>query len=224
MDSNDSKNNSEKSPYEILGVKEGAAFEDIQKARDLKVKEAGENLILKAKIESSFDQLLMGSLKARQSGSVSYDAVSASKKEKQINQFTNNNFPLLSKIKNLNKNYKDSSQYSLPKITPPSFDNLSIKISFGLLFLILLFISPDSNIRLLLSISTLILTYTQIKAGKSFIASLGWSVTFLSIGLIFGGLLETNSFIEEISNNSLSIQKIQSIPAMFILWLGVFFL
>ena len=58
MESNSSKNNSEKSPYEILGVKEGAAFEDIQRARDLKVKEAGEDLILKAKIESSFDQLL----------------------------------------------------------------------------------------------------------------------------------------------------------------------
>jgi len=93
-----------------------------------------------------------------------------------------------------------------------------------LLFLILLFISPDSNNRLLLSISTLILTYTQIKSGKRFIGSLGWSVTFLSIGLIFGGLLENNSFIQEVSNNSLSIQKIQSIPAMVILWLGVIFL
>ena len=117
MDSNSSKNNNEKSPYEILGVKEGAAFEDIQKARDIKVKEAGEDLILKAKIESSFDQLLMGSLKARQSGNVSYEAVSASKKEKQINQFTNN-IPLLSKIKNLNSNSNKSNQYSLPKITP----------------------------------------------------------------------------------------------------------
>ena len=224
MDSNSNKNNNEKSPYEILGVKEGAAFEDIQKARDIKVKEAGEDLILKAKIESYFDQLLMGSLKARQSGNVSYEAVSASKKEKQINQLTNNNFPLLSKIKNLNNNSKSSSQYSLPKITTPSFDNLSIKISVGLLFLILLFISPDSNNRLLLSISTLILTYTQIKSGKRFIGSLGWSVTFLSIGLIFGGLLENNSFIQEVSNNSLSIQKIQSIPAMVILWLGVIFL
>ena len=223
MDSNSNKNNSEKSPYEILGVKEGAPFEDIQRARDIKVEEAGEDLILKAKIESSFDQLLMGSLKARQSGNVSYEAVSASKKEKQINQITNN-IPLLSKIKNLNNNSKNSSQYSLPKITTPSFDNLSIKISVGLLFLILLFISPDSNNRLLLSISTLILTYTQIKSGKRFIGSLGWSVTFLSIGLIFGGLLETNSFIQEISNNSLSIQKIQSIPAMVILWLGVIFL
>ena len=224
MDSNSSKNNSENSPYEILGVSKDAVFEDIQRARDIKVKEAGEDLILKAKIESSFDQLLMGSLKARQSGNVSYAAESASKKEKQINQFKNNNFPLLSKIKNLNNNPNNSNQYSLPKITPPSFENLTLKISIGILFLILLFISPDSNNRLLLSFSTLILTYTQIKSGKRFIGSLGWSVTFLSIGLIFGGLLENNSLIQEISNNSLSIQKIQSIPAMLILWIGVIFL
>ena len=224
MDSNKSKNNPDKTPYEILGVEEGADFEDIQKARDLKVKEAGEDLLLKAKVESSFDQLLMGSLKARQSGNVSFEAQNASKKEKQINKLINNDFPLLSKIKNLNNNDNKSNEYSLPKITPPSFDNLSIKLSVGLLFLIILLISPDSYNRLLLSISTLILTYIQIKSGKKFISSLGWSVTFLSIGLIFGGLFETNSFIQEISNNSLSIQKIQSLPAMIILWIGVIFL
>ena len=224
MDSNKSKNNPDKTPYEILGVDEGADFEDIQKARDLKVKEAGEDLLLKAKVESSFDQLLMGSLKARQSGNVSFEAQNASKKEKQINKLINNDFPLLSKIKNLNNNGNKTNEYSLPKITPPSFDNLSIKLSVGLLFFIILLISPDSYNRLLLSISTLILTYIQIKSGKKFISSLGWSVTFLSIGLIFGGLFETNSFIQEISNNSLSIQKIQSLPAMIILWIGVIFL
>jgi hypothetical protein len=224
LDSNKSKNNPDKTPYEILGVEEGADFEDIQKARDLKVKEAGEDLLLKAKVESSFDQLLMGSLKARQSGNVSFEAQNASKKEKQINKLINNDFPLLSKIKNLNNNANKTNEYSLPKITPPSFDNLSIKLSVGLLFLIILLISPDSYNRLLLSISTLILTYIQIKSGKNFISSLGWSVTFLSIGLIFGGLFETNSFIQEISNNSLSIQKIQSLPAMIILWIGVIFL
>ena len=224
MDSNKSKNNPDKSPYEILGIDKGADFEDIQKARDLKVKEAGEDLLLKAKVESSFDQLLMGSLKARQSGNVSFEAQNASKKEKQINKLINNDFPLLSKIKNLNNNGNKTNEYSLPKITPPSFDNLSIKLSVGLLFLIILLISPDSYNRLLLSISPLILTYIQIKSGKKFISSLGWSVTFLSIGLIFGGLFETNSFIQEISNNSLSIQKIQSLPAMIILWIGVIFL
>ena len=224
MDSNKSKTNPDKTPYEILGVNEGADFEDIQKARDLKVKEAGEDLLLKARIESSFDKLLMSSLKSRQSGNVSFGAQNASKKEKQINKLINNDFPLLSKIKNLNNNGNKTNEYSLPKITPPSFDNLSIKLSVGLLFLIILLISPDSYNRLLLSISTLILTYIQIKSGKKFISSLGWSVTFLSIGLIFGGLFETNSFIQEISNNSLSIQKIQSLPAMIILWIGVIFL
>ena len=220
MDSNKSKNNPDKTPYEILGINESADFEDIQKARDIKVKEAGDDLLLKARIESSFDQLLMGSLKARQSGNVSFDAQNASKKEKQIN----NDFPLLSKIKNLNNNDNKSNDKILSKITPPAFDNLSIKLSVGLLFLILLLISPDTSNRLLLSISTLILTYVQIKSGKRFISSLGWSVTFLSIGLIFGGLFENNSFIQEITNNSLSLQKIQSIPAMIILWIGVIFL
>ncbi len=63
MDSNSSKNNGSKSPYEILGVKEGAAFEDIQKARDIKVKEAGEDLILKAKIEfKSKNRILLRSI------------------------------------------------------------------------------------------------------------------------------------------------------------------
>ena len=224
MDSNKSKNNPEKTPYEVLGVNEGADFEDIQKARDIKVKEAGDDLILKAKIEASFDQLLMGSLKARQSGSVSFEAQNASKKEKQINKLLNNDFPLLSKIKSLNNNVKKSNEYNLPQINPPSFDNIPTKLSLGLLFLILLLISPDPYNRLLLSISTLILTYVQIRSGKRFFSALGWSVTFLSIGLIFGGLFETNSFIKEISNNSLSIQKIQSFPAMLMLWLGVIFL
>ena len=221
MDSNNSKNNNEKTPYEVLGVDEGASFEDIQRARDIKVKEAGEDLILKAKIESSFDKLLMGSLKARQSGNVSFAAESASQKEKQVNQILNNNFPLLSKIKKINKVDNNSNQNTFPKISIPSFDNFLIKLSFGILFLILLLISPDSNNRLLLSISTIILTYIQIRSGKRFISSLGWSVTLLSIGLIFGGLFETNSFIQELSNNSLSIEKIQSIPAIIMLWIGV---
>ena len=221
MDSNNSKNNNEKTPYEVLGVDEGASFEDIQRARDIKVKEAGEDLILKAKIESSFDKLLMGSLKARQSGNVSFAAESASQKEKQVNQILNNNFPLLSKIKKINKVDNNSNQNTFPKISMPSFDNFLIKVSFGILFLILLLISPDSNNRLLLSISTIILTFIQIRSGKRFISSLGWSVTFLSIGLIFGGLFETNSFIQELSNNSLSIEKIQSIPAIIMLWIGV---
>ena len=225
METNQNSNKPDKTPYEILGVNKGASFEDIKKARDEKVSEAGNDLIAKAKIESSYDQLLMGSLKARKSGSISYDAQNASLKENLKTKTVNSQFPLLSKIKNMSKNSTSNNQnINFPNISQQSFDQISSKFAIGLLFIILLFVSPDSYNRLLLSISTLILTYSQIRSGKKFFASFGWSIIFLSIGLVFGGLIETNTFIQEVSNSSVSVQKIQSLPAMFILWLGILFL
>ncbi len=225
MDINQNSNKPEKTPFEVLGVNQGASFEDIQKARDEKVKEAGDDLIAKAKIESSYDQLLMGSLKARQSGSISFEAQNASLKENQNIKTINSQFPLLSKIKNLTKNNTNNSQkFSLSNISSGSNDQLSSKLAIGLLFIIILFISPDSYNRLLLSISTLILIYSQLRSGKKFFGSLGWSIAFLSLGLIFGGLIDTNSLIQEVSNSSISVEKIQSLPAMLILWLGIIFL
>ena len=225
MDINQNINNPEKTPFEVLGVNQGASFEDIQKARDEKVKEAGDDLIAKAKIESSYDQLLMGSLKARQSGSISFDAQNASLKENQNIKSINSQFPLLSKIKNLTKNSTNSSQkLNLSNISSGSYDQLSSKLAIGLLFIIILFVSPDSYNSLLLSISTLILIYSQLRSGKKFFSSLGWSITFLSLGLIFGGLIETNTLIQEVSNSSISVEKIQSLPAIIILWLGIIFL
>ncbi len=225
MDINQNSNKPEKTPFEVLGVNQGASFEDIQKARDEKVKEAGDDLIAKAKIESSYDQLLMGSLKARQSGSISFEAQNASLKENQNIKTINSQFPLLSKIKNLTKNSANNSQkFSLSNISSGSNDQLSSKLAIGLLFIIILFVSPDSYNRILLSISTLILIYSQLRSGKKFFGSLGWSIAFLSLGLIFGGLIDTNSLIQEVSNSSISVEKIQSLPAMLILWLGIIFL
>ena len=225
MDINQNNNKPEKTPFQILGVNEGASFEDIQRARDEKVREAGDDLIAKAKIESSYDQLLMGSLKARQSGSMSFDAQNASLKENQNIKTINSQFPLLSKIKNLTKNTSNNSQkFSFSNVSSGSYDQLSSKLAIGLLFIIILFVSPDSYNRLLLSISTLILIYSQLRSGKKFFGSFGWSIAFLSLGLIFGGLIETNSLIQEVSNSSISVEKIQSLPAVIILWLGIIFL
>ena len=225
MDINQNSNKPEKTPFEVLGVNQGASFEDIQKARDEKVKEAGDDLIAKAKIESSYDQLLMGSLKARQSGSISFEAQNASLKENQNIKTINSQFPLLSKIKDLTKKSSNNSpKFNLSNISSGSYDQLSSKLAIGLLFIIILFVSPDSYNRLLLSISTLILIYSQLRSGKKFFGSLGWSIAFLSLGLIFGGLIDTNSLIQEVSNSSISVEKIQSLPAMLILWLGIIFL
>ena len=225
MDINQNNNKPEKTPFEVLGVNQGASFEDIQKARDEKVKEAGDDLIAKAKIESSYDQLLMGSLKARQSGSISFEAQNASLKENQNTKTINSQFPLLSKIKNLTKNSSSNSQkFNLPNISSDSYDRLSSKLAIGILSIIIFFVTPDSYNSLILSISTLILIYSQIRSGKKFFSSLGWSIAFLSIGIIFGGLIETNSLIQEVSNSSISIDKIQNLPAIIIIWLGIIFL
>ena len=225
MDINQNSNKPEKTPFEVLGVNKSASFEDIQRARDEKVKEAGDDLIAKAKIESSYDQLLMGSLKARQSGSMSFEAQNASLKENQKINSVNSQFPLLSKIKNLTKNSSNNSQkFNLPNISSGAYDQFSSKLAIGLLFIIVLFVSPDSYNRFLLSISTLILIYSQLRSGKKFFSSLGWSIAFLSLGLIFGGLIETNTLIQEISSSSISVEKIQSLPAILILWLGIIFL
>tara|TARA_B100001109_G_scaffold136192_1_gene110779 strand:- start:272 stop:949 length:678 start_codon:yes stop_codon:yes gene_type:complete len=225
LEINQNNNKPEKTPFEVLGVNQGASFEDIQRARDKKVKEAGDDLIAKAKIESSYDQLLMGSLKARQSGSMSFEAQNASLKENQNINSVNSQFPLLSKIKNLTKNSSNNSQkFNLPNISSGAYDQFSSKLAIGLLFIIVLFVSPDSYNRFLLSISTLILIYSQLRSGKKFFSSLGWSIAFLSLGLIFGGLIDTNSFIQEVSNSAISVEKIQSLPAILILWLGIIFL
>lgn len=64
-------------PYESLGIEPGSSFEQIQAARDKRLLEVGDDSIARAKIESSYDSLLMSSLKERQQGNVSNEAVNS---------------------------------------------------------------------------------------------------------------------------------------------------
>ena len=70
--------------FSKLGLEPGATYEQIKEARDRKTLEAGDDLILKAQIESSYDSLLMSSLKERQLGKLSTEAYSASQKEEKF--------------------------------------------------------------------------------------------------------------------------------------------
>ena len=80
---NSQPNSNSQDPYLILGVNEGASFDAIQEARDKKLIEAGDEQITKAKIEAAYDSLLMVSLKSRQLGNASNEAINASKKENE---------------------------------------------------------------------------------------------------------------------------------------------
>ena len=52
---NSQSNSNSQDPFLILGINEGATFDTIQKARDEKLIEAGDDQITKARIESAYD-------------------------------------------------------------------------------------------------------------------------------------------------------------------------
>lgn len=224
-ETNESKSNSgSQDPYELLGVGPDASFEEIQVAKEQKLLNAGENIIQKAKIESAYDSLLMVSLKERQQGKLSNDALNASEKEKSNNKVIGGiGSSLLTKLNRKSESYNNSQGSSgsiLPVLNLPEGQGLAIRVSLGLLAFVSLLIAQDQNIDLILSLSTIALFISQIKRGRKPLPSLGWSVVLLSIGLIIGGLLTVDTGLDSTSLYSLSSEKIEALPALILLFLG----
>ena len=217
-------NSGAQDPYEMLGLAPGATFEEIKIAKEEKLLEAGEDIIRKAKIESAYDSLLMVSLKERRQGKLSNEAFNASEREKSNNKAIGGiGSSLITRLKGSGENTRNpqnSSKSLLPTFSFPEGQGLTIRISIGLLAFVLLLISPDQNIDLILSLSTIALFISQIKRGRRPLSSLGWSVVLLSLGLIIGGLLNVETGLNSVDLYSLSSQKIEAIPALVLLFLG----
>ena len=226
LEANSQPNSNSQDPYLILGVNEGASFDAIQQARDKKLIEAGDEQITKAKIEAAYDSLLMVSLKSRQLGNASNEAINASKKENESKKVGDMGAgSLLTRLKNLNlpKNEASASNF-LPSLELPSGQELNIRVSFGILAFLLVLIVPSESVELILSFSTIGLFISQSRRGRPFFSSILWCILLLSIGLLSGALLlgGAQSFID--NAGSLSSDKFEAIPAVFLLWLGVIFL
>ncbi len=223
---NSQSNSNSKDPYLILGINEGASFDSIQEARDKKLIEAGDDQITKAKIEAAYDSLLMVSLKSRQLGNASNEAVNASKKENESKKVGDiGPGSILTRLKNLNlPKYETSTSNFLPSLELPSGQELNIRISFGILAFILVLIVPSQSVELILSFSTIGLFLSQSLRGRPFFSSILWCILLLSVGLLSGALLlgGAQSFID--NSGSFSSDKFEAIPAVFLLWLGVIFL
>ncbi len=160
---NSQPNSNSQDPYLILGVNEGASFDAIQEARDKKLIEAGDEQITKAKIEAAYDSLLMVSLKSRQLGNASNEAINASKKENESKKVGDMGAgSLLTRLKNLNlpKNEASASNF-LPSLELPSGQELNIRVSFGILAFLLVLIVPSESVELILSFSTIGLFISQ---------------------------------------------------------------
>ena len=223
---NSQSNSNSQDPFLILGINDGASFDAIQQARDQKLIEAGDDQITKARIEAAYDSLLMVSLKSRQLGNASNEAINASRKENEAKKVGETGpGSLLTKLKNLNlPKYEASSSSFLPNLELASGQGLNIRISLGILAFLLILIVPSEGVELILSFSTIGLFISQSRRGRPFFSSLIWCVILLSIGLLSGALLlgGAQSFID--STGSLSTDKFEAIPAIFLLWLGVLFI
>ena len=223
---NSQSNSNSQDPFLILGINDGASFDAIQQARDQKLIEAGDDQITKARIEAAYDSLLMVSLKSRQLGNASNEAINASRKENEAKKVGETGpGSILTKLKNLNlPKYEASSSSFLPNLELASGQGLNIRISLGILAFLLILIVPSESVELILSFSTIGLFISQSRRGRPFFSSIIWCVILLSIGLLSGALLlgGAQSFID--SSGSLSTDKFEAIPAIFLLWLGVLFL
>ncbi len=225
-DTNSQSNSNSQDPYLILGINDGASFDAIQEARDKKLIQAGDDQITKAKIEAAYDSLLMVSLKSRQLGNASNEAVNASKKENEAKKLGETGPGLLlTRLKNLNlPKYEEKTSDFLPRLEFPSGQELNIKISLGILAFLLVFIVPSESVELILSLSTIGLFISQVRRGRPILSSIVCCILLLSIGILSGALLlgGAQSFID--NAGTLSSDKLEAIPAVFLIWLGVLFL
>ena len=167
-DINPSSNPGAKDPYSILGLDPDASFDEVQKAKAKRLEEVGDDPLAKAKIEASYDSLLMASLKERQLGKASNAAVSASKREERnIESIAGSNGSLLTRIKGFNLPNKEvSDQGFIPILSLPEGQGLMIRLAFGLLALVLVLVAPKESIQIILSLSTLGLFISQVRRGR----------------------------------------------------------
>ncbi len=213
-------------PYSILGLSPSASFEDVQKAREKRLAEVGDDPKAKARIEASYDSVLMSSLKQRQLGNVSNAAASASQKEVQDAQKMNFSLPGFSLFNNKpSQNSSLSSAQSLvPQLALSEGSDLIFTIVLGAILILILILSNSKSVDLILAVSLILTALSLIRRGRKILSSLGWSVVLLSIGLMIGSFLVGSPSIKLDIFRSLSHDQIQSIPAMLALWLGALLL
>ena len=221
-----SSGSQQEDPYSILGIEPGSNFELVQKAKAKRLLEVGSDPKARARIEASYDSVLMNSLKERQLGKASNAAINASKKEEQVSSSSlgKSTNALLTRFNSSSSSKKENS---FPRIFPefslPESSGLVPRLILGFLAFFLLIFSPEQSIDLILAISTIGLFLSQVRRGRRPLPSIGWSVVSLSLGLIIGG-----GFIEMSQNLHLNIpltpDQIEAVPAILVLWAGSLFI
>ena len=99
----------------------------------------------------------------------------------------------------------------------------SVRIIAGIIGVALLLLSAGS-IQLVLALATIAVFLSQVRRGRRPLASIGWTLLVLIIGLALGSLLNLALSPTAFEQLALSPLQIQSLPAALLLWAAALFL
>ena len=215
-------------PYIRLGLSQAATFEQVQAAKARCIADVDGDDQARARVEAAYDAVLMARLRDRQQGQVSPAAATASQREEGVGSapLTGPSFPGTSVLQNIRTNLPDPSQ-SLASLAPQwslvEGQGRIVRIIAGIIGLGLLVVSVAS-VQLVLALACIGVFLSQVRRGRRPLASLGWTLLALIVGLLVGSLLTTALSPTALQQLSITPAQIQALPAAVLLWLAALFL
>ena len=215
-------------PYTRLGLSQDATFEQVQAAKARCIAEVDGDDQARARVEAAYDAVLMARLRGRQQGQVSPAAATASQREEGVGSasLTGPSFPGTSVLQKLRTNLPDPSQ-SLASLTPQwslvEGQGRLVRVIAGIVGLGLLLVSVAS-VQLVLALACIGVFLSQVRRGRRPLASLGWTLLALLVGLVVGSLFMTALSPTALQQLSITPAQIQALPAAVLLWLAALFL
>ena len=215
-------------PYTRLGLSQDATFEQVQAAKARCIAEVDGDDQARARVEAAYDAVLMARLRGRQQGQVSPAAATASQREEGVGSasLTGPSFPGTSVLQKLRTNLPDPSQ-SLASLTPQwslvEGQGRLVRVIAGIVGLGLLLVSVAS-VQLVLALACIGVFLSQVRRGRRPLASLGWTLLALLVGLMVGSLFTTALSPTALQQLSITPAQIQALPAAVLLWLAALFL
>ncbi len=213
-------------PYAKLGISADSGFEDVQRAKAAALTSAGDDPQARAKVEAAYDAVLMARLRDRQSGKVSMAAANASAREQQgATQVAGSadDSGVLTRLRQLSLPTPSISTAGwMPDLRLVEGQDLLVRAGVGVVGLLLL-MATTGTADLVLSLATIGLFISQVRRGRRPLASLGWSLLLLAVGLAVGALL-LSAMGAGTATLPVAPDQVQALPAFLLMLAGALLL
>ncbi len=207
-------------PYERLGVAPDASFDTVQEAKLARLDEAGDDPLVRSRIEAAYDAVLMDRLKERQQGRVSSAARSASQREQASPPPSRPALSALPSLPQLPPSRLPRPSFSLPQLQLATGRDLWFPLAADGVLLLLLVLMPGAAPELLTALATGVTLLNLQRRHGRFLAAVGWSFALLCLGLVLGGLLAGGLGPAISASLPVTTLQLQSIPAILLLLFG----